>query len=256
MQLNELGPEFVGKLGQARALFETGSVTWREARNSAGLPEISGGVPDDAVFVDPTRTRENAESLKHLVFARQMQISNGLINQLEDSGVRISVLASLQRQTQSATFDAAVNLMTSPEQRRLVNAQRSFADAYRFSLSGQQSSDREALRMMNTISSQVGDDAQTIAQKRVLREAMATITAAKAGGSITAVQGAQMGLRAAQNTGDDETIAVFQEILNDALMRESGGGVNAPPSSAPTDAAALPNALDEERLNRLLGIGG
>ena len=236
------------RVAQARALFESGQVTWGQAREAVGLND--GGIPDDTVYVPPEGSQQNAEALKNQGFARMMQISNGIINQLEGSGVRIGLLPSLQRQTQSATLDAAINSISSPDQRRLVNAQRMFGDAYRFSLSGQQSSDREALRMLNAVVGQTGDDDATLAQKAALRSTMAEITAAKAGG-LDPVQGARMGLRAAQNTGNPETIALFEEILAQTIEQTGGGGI----SNTPTDGTTLPSRLDPSNLDRLINEG-
>jgi hypothetical protein len=244
---NQLGAEFTPRISQARALFETGQVTWQQARETLGLPE--GGIPDDTVFVPAGGTQANAEAMKNQSFAQMMQTSNGIINQLEGSGVRLSLLSSLQRQTQFASFDALLNAVAGTDQERLVNAQRMFGDAYRFSLSGQQSSDREALRMLNSVSSQFADSEETISQKRVLREVMTNVTRMKAGGGITSVQGAQMGLRAARNTGDAETIELFQEILDQAIAQEGDSGI----SNAPTDASNFGPRL--ERADSLIDLG-
>lgn len=248
---NDLGPEFVGRLNGARALFETGAITWGQARQVAALPKTDL-IPDNTVFVRPGGSDANAEAMKNQSFAAMMQTADGIINQLNAEGVRLAFLPALQRSSQNATWDAVINLVAGSDQERMVNAQRMFGDAYRFSLSGQQSSDREAVRMLNSVAEQVGDSEATIAQKRALRQVMINVTQAKAGGGMTAVQAAQMGYRAAQNTKNPETVALFREILDAAVANEAGTGV----SNAPTDGENLGGRLD--RVNGLIdrGLGG
>ncbi len=153
------------------------------------------------------------------------------------------------RQTQNPTIDALINETRSEPERQLINGQRMFADNYRFSLSGQQSSDREALRMMNTVSSQFGDDEQTLMQKRNLRAVMIRVTEMKARGEISGVDGARMGLQAAQNMGFDTT--EFVNVLDEAI-ETSREGADRPPGSAPTDPTNITERVSDERLNQLL----
>ena len=233
------------RVAQARALWESGNLTWGEARSAAGLGKTEG-MPDEAVFSRPGGTGQNAEIMKNQGFAAMMEQTNNMMVAMEAEGVDLSFVGSLQRQTGSATFEALANMTLSPKQRQYIHAQRIFGDAYRFSLSGQQSSDREALRMLNSMVGQVGDDPATLANKAALRNVMIQVTKAKAGGGITAVPGAQMGLNAAKLTGDADTIDLFEGILRQAIQNSTGDGV----ANSPTDPTNLPTRLD--RLGGLL----
>ena len=246
------------RVSMAATLLNAG-VPWGEARRTVRL--AAGGIPDDFKLVPAGTDAANQEATRAQGFATVMTNMNGTINQIHAQGVRLGLLPSMQLMTRFQTFDAFVNTLSSPEQQALVHAYRTFGDMYRTSLSGQQSTDREALRMMRSIAEQSGDSEQTIAAKRVLRETMIEVTAARANGTMTPLSAAQAGLNAARGTRDPEIIAIYEGIVSEVVARNPGvasmSGANAasqPPSTAPIDASTIGTTLDPARLDALLGI--
>lgn len=225
--------------------WQGGQITAGQARELAGLGPIEG-LPDNAVFVPPSTNATGTENARKAAsFFQLMQTSDGLINGLVQGGTRLEFLPSLQRQTQNSFLDAAINSVIDPKQRQLVQAQRMFGDAYRFSLSGQQSSDREALRMLNSIAEQVGDDDATIGQKRILRRVMMQATLAVANGAVTPTQAATQGLQAARASGaPEETISLFEDILTQARTFEAGSLSSAAPADPNNTFGGVSDAIN------------
>ena len=217
------------RVTRAQSLWMTGNVTWGQARMAAGLG--AGGIPDSEVF-DPTKATATAGSggeaaRKAATFARVMQASGANINRLEESTGGITSLASIQRQTKSAVLDVVINRFLSPEQQQLVNAHRQFGDAFRFFVSGQQSSDREALRILNSVAGQAGDDPETRRQKRFMRNVMTQMALDVASGIVNPVQAMDEIIEQARITEmSPAAMRVFREQREDAvtLMRERAAG--------------------------------
>jgi hypothetical protein len=231
------------RVNSANSLWQSGAMPWKEAREAAGL--AAGGIPDDAMFVDPAAAGRagGAEAQKKLGFAIQMQSSHAIINQMVDATGGLKFLPSIQRQTQSSIIDATINLINKdPNQQRLVQAHRMFGDAYRFSLSGQQSSDREALRMLNAVAEQVGDQPETITQKKLMRETMIQLTFDAANGLITPTEGMDRMISNALRLGYDpegDFMDVLREQRIDAISWENQIGNATILSSDPTTADTL-----------------
>jgi hypothetical protein len=201
----------------AAALWELGGVTWKEVRETAGL--AAGGIDDDAVFTPTAAGGAGSEyNRKAGTFARLMQTSGALIDALVEQTGGITAMASFMRQTRSATLDIVINNLIDSKQQELVNAHRTFGDAFRFFVSGQQSSDREALRILNTVAEQSGDSRETRDQKRLMRRAMTRAALDAAAGTINPVEAMDTVIEEAETIGIDERkMKVFREMRQDAL---------------------------------------
>ena len=135
----------------------------------------------------------------------------------------VKFLPSLQQGTRIQAFDAFVNKISSEGQQRLVNAHRIFGDAYRFFVSGQQSSAVEALRILNTVAVQFGDNQQVIDQKRLMRETMIQAATDASQGLFSPLQAAEAVLERAKKLGfDKKALEAFTEQRNDACGRQQG----------------------------------
>lgn len=213
---------------RAFSVWSEGELTWDEAREVVGFrgeTSIDGG----RKFQPPgTAARISAEQAKAQSFLPLLRNSHARIQQLgagdfdgdgqpETRPVRMTILSSLQQSAGSGVLDIAINNLTDKEQQALVQANRNFADAYRFSLSGQQSSDAERLNMMLSITEAAGDDPATIAQKARMREAMIQVTAARASGDMTPLQAAQAAAAVASGFNDPNIVNTYQNVVNDVM---------------------------------------
>lgn len=237
------------RVARAQSLWMTGNLTWGEARRAAGL--AAGGIPDDEKF-DPTKATAASgaggeAARKAATFGRLMQSSGAIIDFLEEKTGGISFAASLQRQTKIPLLDILINLKISPDQRQLVNAHRTFGDAFRFSVSGQQSSDREALRMLNTVAGQTGDDVETRKQKSFIRRVMTQMTLDAAAGIVTPVEAMDEIIEQALLVGmDSKKMAVFREQRADAvtfMQRRAAGRGPLILNDQPTTADSLAGSV-------------
>jgi len=173
------------RVARAEGLWRAGA-TWGEARRTAGLPKIEGGIPEDALFADRAPGGGMSEfRLKALSFSRQMVVADVAINQLVEETGGLSVLAAFQRNTRRPSVDIFINFIIDPKQRQLVQAHRQFANAFRFFVSGQQSSDKEFLSIMGQVAEQAGDDRDTIRQKRFMRRVMMQASIDAVGGEVS-----------------------------------------------------------------------
>lgn len=235
-----------------------GQMTWAEAKSAAGLT-TSDSIDPELRFSPPQAgANVNSESAqKAQTFFPLMLESNTRINTLIGSGVRMNVVGGLLQAANSGTLETFINGLQDPEQQQLIQANRAFSDMYRFSLSGQQSSDAEKASMMLSITPQVDDDDATLAQKANLRNIMIQTVRGRAEGRIGILDAAQAGLQGARALGDPNAIAVWEGILNDAAEATMNGDAPAAPSNIP--GAGVPigdagNVVDDE-LRRLFGGG-
>jgi len=237
------------RVARAQSLWMTGNVTWGQARQTAGLPP--GEIPDDEVF-DPTKktvaSGAGGEAARKAgTFARIMQTSGARINALEASTGGITSLASIQRQTKSAILDVVINRFLTPEQRQLVNAHRQFGDAFRFFVSGQQSSDREALRILNSVAGQSSDDPETLRQKRFMRSVMTQMALDASAGIISPVEAMDEIIEQARLVGmSPKAMSVFREQREDAVRFQANRAAGRGPlilNENPTTADSLAGSV-------------
>lgn len=210
--------------------------------NAAISPEQAGGSGGEA-------------ARKASQLGRMMQLSNSLIESVEDKTGGITIRASLLRSTKSNALDIVLNSVISPEQRQLVFGYRAFGDAFRFSLSGQQSSDREALRMLNTVAAQASDDRETRRAKRLLRNVMTQATLDAAAGMITPTAGMDNIIEQATMLNFPEwKMEIFRQQREEAAAYErrlaAGQGPLMGISEQPTTTDGLADST--EKVNDLL----
>lgn len=227
---------------------------WGVVRKEFGLPK--GEMDDNAVFVDPAKagqggaTREQAARAAPL--ATQMRISGALIDVLE--GKRgLGLLGSVKRSMKAGLTSTLANKALSPEQRQLVQSTAAFSDAYRFYISGQQSADVEALRMMNTVVPEYGDDADTRRQKRLLRAVQTSAVEEVAAGAISPLDAAERILIEATNLDmPAPVLAVLRAQRNDAARR---GDARTARTRAGTEAnAPAPRATPEAQIGKYFSV--
>jgi len=145
---------------------------WGQARRSVGLgPSPEGGIADDAVFTATDAAKETELRQKAQNFMQQMVSSNTILNGLmrdtetTDSsgqvriqkGERVSFGTQLARAATNNVLFATINSQMSGKQQQIMQAGLMYNMAYRFFMSGQQSSDKEYLNMMKLTLEQVGD---------------------------------------------------------------------------------------------------
>ena len=237
------------RVARAQSLWMTGNVTWGQARRTAGL--APGGIPDNEIF-DPTKATAAAgtggeAARKAGTFARIMQTSGARINALEESTGGITSLASIQRQTKSAILDVVINRFLSPEQQQLVNSHRQFGDAFRFFVSGQQSSDREALRILNSVAGQAGDAPETLRQKRLMRNVMTQMALDASAGILTPVEAMDEIIEQARLVGmSPRAMSIFREQREDAVRFQTNRAAGRGPlilNENPTTADSLAGSV-------------
>lgn len=233
-------------LSNARAIWEDGApngVTWGQALAETGLSPIEGGVDPQSVFTDPAaKASANAEATKQAGFFVQMTDANNEINRLVELTGGITKLASFRR---AITPDGLIsqgeamilNAFLSPEQQSLIQAQLNFSNLYRFSLSGQQSSAVEAVRMQVVIAEEFKDSDQVKAAKRRTREIMIDVTRMRAEGAISRTQGIDIIIARSSGLPADALVVLRAQradaVLADAV--EAGGG------QVFTNASSLPS---------------
>ena len=247
-------------LSSAFTIYKDTGVRWGQALAEVGLTPIEGGIDPNSVFVDPEKSATaNAEATKQAGFYVQMTDSNNEINRLVAKTGGITRLASFRRAITPDGFisQAAVIAMNSfmdADQQSLVQAQLNFSNLYRFSLSGQQSSAVEAVRMQVVIAEEVNDSDLVKAAKRRTREIMIDVTRMRAEGAITRTQGMQIIIDRSTSL-PPEAQAVLRAQLADATAAdaiEAAGGqvftfVSSDPSTPETvvdDVAQIDNFLD------------
>ncbi len=219
-----------------------GALSWSEMKSAGGIIS-DDNIPDDFRMPSPA-IPVNSTVAKAKVFLPLMKKTNDTINGLSDAGVVISLPSTFAQGSKGATRAALIAFFQDPRQKAMVQANRAFADMYRFSLSGQQSGEAERLAMMLSITEQANDGPLVIAQKRDLRATMIATQEAVVNGGMTALEAAEAGLVVARQSGNAETIASFEEA-RDAVIEDG-------PSVLPGDG----NKTNDELINAALRAAG
>lgn len=186
------------RVARAESLWQTGNVTWKEAREAAGL--AAGGIPDDEVFT-PLKTSGGTEAQQAAgMHARQMQIAGSLIDQLVDKTGGLTVLGSLQR-SGGRISDILLNPLLNAEQQQLVNAHRLYINSYIYLSSGKQINEKEAVRLMGAVAEQANDSPPVKQQKRLLRTIITQSAIDMAGGALDPLTAADQAIATARAQG-------------------------------------------------------
>lgn len=170
-----------------------GRVPWTIARQAAGLGP--GGMPEEFVFPqDKSAAQSQLEPIAQLA-----TLGNSILESVGD--IPVTEAGAVLRQTNSALVDMALNRLVSPQQRQLVQGYRMLGSAFGRYISGQQSTDREALRLMNMLATSPGDDPNTRQQKHFVRNAVVATLNQAAQGLIDPVQAMDTIIEAASSVG-------------------------------------------------------
>lgn len=230
----------------ARALSQWAStgLPWGQVKEAVGFTGKTS-IPDDAVFTPAESSAGGQDRAKAQMFLPGMRQSQEIITNLgrglfdaDGDGkfetrlrgpVRMTVLGSLQQASKNGLLNVAINSLQDPEQQALISANRQFSDLYRFSLSGQQSSDAERLSMMLSITETAGDSDAVIAQKSRMRDLMIQVTAQRAAGLITEQNAASQMLNASLALGNPEITAAYANSLSQVVDAAGGTQVSSVP---------------------------
>lgn len=211
---------------------------WAQAAETVGFTGQTS-IPKDLKFVSGAMSgaaandRARAQMFLPLLVQSHQRIQQLGMGDFDGDGVaetqpiRMNFLTAVQQAAGNGLLDIAINEMQDKEQQALLQANRSIADAYRFSLSGQQSSDAERLAMMLSITETSGDSLETIAQKARLRQTLIDVTAARANGTLTGMEAAQRMMNASLSLGDPNATAAYSSLLNN-VMNEQGNVIASP----------------------------
>lgn len=235
------------------AMLQSWKLTGRpmgEIRKEFGMARPPEGIPDDAVWTDPNAggtgggaTREQAA--RAAVLGGQMRYAHTILNAMKDK--QLTFLAGIKRGLRAGGLSALANKALSPEQRVLVHAITAYAESRRFYISGQQSAETEALRMMNTAVEEYGDDRETKRIKSLLRQIELTAIEEIATGTISPVDAAQrLVTEAIALDAPPQIVRGFRDVLADAKKRADGNEkrVRAPGNSTSLERNRAENALE------------
>ena len=238
------------RVAQAWDLMQTGELTWGQASAASGVS--SDAIPSD-FRLNPLAAGSGSESaVKAGSLYNSMKAADGTINQMVDAGTNLGLMGSIHRSATGPITSWASGLFTDDDERKLIQAQKSFADAYRFFISGQQSSDAEAARLLFTMLENPGDGPETIRQKRFMRQLTIGMAQQVANGALDPVQAAQRLLDTAISQDlPEEQIAVFRQQLTEAAEYTERGGpfASVVPSSSGGSVTNVPDLVN-------LGLGG
>lgn len=227
-----------------------GGLDWGQIRSLFDLPR-NEKIPDDFKFplsLGGGSEKRDVAAMHYASLSRNGPIIDRLIEETGGISIPAQVYRTLQATQASsggitgllANLTATgVNWVLSTEQQQLVNAQFAFTNSYRYLVSGQQTSDREFIVILNTIAESSGDEPEVMAQKKAFRQVMTEAAGALArGGRPTDVANSVLTQARAMNLSP-EAIAVLGQQAKDA-QKFQASGVTAPPvmTRDPADAQA------------------
>ena len=168
-----------------------------------------------------------------------MEQSNRTMDRLEDEGVRLSVPAHLYREALvrsrgsgavavlAIMASMGLNLALPSKQRQYVVAEMQGGNAFRYIVSGQQTSDAEFAFILSYYVAGVGDDDTVLLQKRTFRHAMESATRAIADGQISRVDAVDSMIQLATNQGAPANVLTALKKMRGYAVIEDRG--NTPP---------------------------
>lgn len=239
-------------MNSAIRLGVTSGLTWGQVRSVFGGQVPKGLIPDEFRFpITIGSTKLSDKQMTASVHYQAMATAGPLLDRLIDQTGGLSIAAQLKRSfdvTQATSGgitgflgnigSMALQGVISSEQQQIVQAQFSWTNAYRYMVSGQQTSDKEFNVILNTVAESAFDKAEVKANKRAFRHAMQEAARRLASGERSPTQTADMLLQQAQTLGlSPELQRVLQQQRADAAAYEASGA-NAPPqfSSDPAQA--------------------
>lgn len=228
-----------------------GGLSWGQVRSLFKLPK-NELLSDDFKF--PVTLQRNQKQMTAEMHYTSMARNGPLIDKLVDETGGITALAQIKRAfdaTQASSggvtgFFANIGAMVlngvlSPKQQQLVQAQFAWTNSYRYLVSGQQTSDREFMVILNTVAEGAGDSPEVKAQKRAFRQVMTEAARRLATGQTQPTTAADEVLQQAKALGfPPELIQVLQQQKEDATKFQAQGGpplLTRDPEDAQSEAA-------------------
>lgn len=241
------------RVAVAENLFARG-IPWGQAREAAGL--APGGIPDDAVL--PGAGTGGAQATAMAPIASMFKLGKTMVDAAGNSG--LTDLSAFRLTTRIQTLDLALNKLTSPEQRQQVQGFRLMGTAFGRYISGQQSTDREALRLMNILAVLKSDDTETRAQKRAVVDIIGNVIDAAAQGTMSPVAAMDMIIGAARERGmSGRALELMRQQRADAARFETRqtrpGATRAPADAARRPGDTAPAGMGDA-IDAMLGAGG
>jgi len=249
----------------------TGEMTWGQIERL--FPSIPSGIfPKDFKFTPILGGQRQTElQSKASMYLEQMTLSNQVLDDLEAQGVTISIPAQLQRELRvrasgqgvfnlaASLGDMVLNLGLPPEQKQLINAMLRGGNAFRYQMSGQQTSDREFVSILSYYVESVGDDPVTRAQKKAFRLAVMEATRSVAQGGKSRVRAMDDILSLSQNLPADVQ-ATLQNMRRYAEKEDrqpsqpvlTRDPVNPASSAADDQIRALIDQIDQGQRRQML----
>ena len=157
--------------------------TWAGARKVAGL--APGGIPDNAVR--PKDAGAGGARMQDLAAIGQLAtLGNAMIEAVPDAPVLLSKLRMSAGQGPLGTLmSEGAAALTSPAQRQLVQGYLMLGTAFGKYITGQQSSEREAQRLINITAEPSSADPATREQYRLVRRGIVSIINQASQGQLT-----------------------------------------------------------------------
>jgi len=256
------------------AVLSDGALTMGQAARGVGIKAPLGAL-EDFRFPAQTGTQQKLSEtqLKARMYATQMRVSNQILEDFATRGVNISLPAQVVRDMKGTLargggvvglggrlLGTLANVAISPEQQQVIQAQLSVANAYRYLVSGQQTSDQEFGVIFTYIVEDATDKPEVRLQKRAFRRAI--IESAEevfAGTAREADASEQLAALARQQNAPPEVVAALEaaaERVRTQGARPQAGGLPAGPGLTADNLSeqALRQLLDEMAKGRRLQI--
>lgn len=182
-----------------------GQLPWGRVRQQFGIPAMPGGIPDTFVFPDPMKqamAAQNAQQAKSAQFAVQMrtdlETAKGFIR--PDGGnkpVRLTLNTDIEQNLRlmarngglagigAQVFQQMWRGLLTPEQQQLTDAIFRWGNAFRFQISGQQSSEGEFALIYRSVAPMASDDESTVNAKLAFMDNVTHMTELVASGKAT-----------------------------------------------------------------------
>jgi hypothetical protein len=159
-----------GQLNAMDNIYKTGAGTLGQAAQMSGVP-LAPGMNPDQKFEAPGSQRLAIRKAEQKAAAAAVLAANSQIDELEQSGVKISKFTPAK---EAIPFDLGHSMVPEQEQ-RLLGAGGQFISQYNLAVSGKAVTDKEAMRNARQFIPVAGDKQGTLEQKRIMRQSMQQI---------------------------------------------------------------------------------
>ena len=221
-------------------------------RKLYGIGPIEG-VPDDFMLPSPTADGKlTAAQERAGPLLTQWRAGRAIV---EGAGAQsLNFISSVRGNMGTGGMEHALSKLTSPKQRNLVTGLRDMSESYRFYVSGQQSAEKEAGRLM-AILVPTDDKPETLRVKRFLWDVIDQAMVAASQGTATPTQTAQQILNAAlSNRLPQATVKLLRAQLQDAELYEASAAYKLRhTATAPRDAVGGTSGFRDPVLQREFG---